>query len=466
MTIGNIIQLKAKGPEEEILYGNPQMTFFKKVFKRCTNFATDYYKVADNEIKSMDFGSRLKIKLLSNGDLLGGVYLYIKFKDLKRKNLFHNYNGSTTDEVQFSSYVNGIGYNIIEEIKFFIGGQEIETLNGELIFLINELLNNHSKKQSFYKMSKFYPNTFEVGQTNTKNVYSLLYIPFFFTRNPSSYLPICALKNSDIFIDIKFKESADCIIHSYNVSDGTSPVPGVNGFDSSGNSYPAVIGQNELFNEEVISGIEKVEIFTKNIYLDINEQKLFMNSDLYNLVEIFNIGTEEVLIEPNGNSNYTYPLTFKGPTKYIFWLLQREDVYKSKMYENFTASFNLKYKGYYNFDSEDHLLDEAVILVNNNELTNMKNAVFLSNIQMYDNFDSGTDYNIYNFSFALNPKLNEPSGTLNFSRLHKKDIRVKLVNQSNFSNCCDIPNILLRTYSCNFNILRIRDGLGGLEYTQ
>ncbi len=470
MTIGNIIQLEAKGPEEEILYGNPQMTHFKKVFNRCTNFATDYYKVADNEIKSMDFGSRIKVKLLSNGDLLGGVYLYIKFTDLVRKTPFVNYDGSTTLEPQFTSYVNGIGFNIIEEIKFFIGGQEIETLNGELIFLINELLNNYSKKQSFYKMNKYYPGSFEVGRTNTKNVNTLLYIPLFFSRASYSYLPLCALRNSEIYLDIKLKDANSCIINSYNVSNGLSPVPGVNGFDASGNPSPSIVELNEIYNEQVKIGIDKIELFTKNIFLDHQEKKLFMNSDIYTLIETFNIGTQDTFEEPNGHSQYTFPLDFYGPTKYIFWVLQREDVFNAKVLDNYTTSFNLKYKGYYGFDTDDHLMDEAVIMVNNTELTNMKNAVFLSDIQMYDNFNSGTNLNLYNFSFALNPQLSEPSGTLNFSRLHRKDLRIKLVDPSTYLNICDCNNInnkiLLRTYSCSYNILRIRDGLGGLEYKQ
>ena len=33
MVHGNLIQLKAKGDEDQYLYGNPNMTYFKSVFK-------------------------------------------------------------------------------------------------------------------------------------------------------------------------------------------------------------------------------------------------------------------------------------------------------------------------------------------------------------------------------------------------------------------------------------------------
>ena len=39
------IQLNAKGPTEFHLIGNPQITYFKKVFKRHTNFAKETRRI-------------------------------------------------------------------------------------------------------------------------------------------------------------------------------------------------------------------------------------------------------------------------------------------------------------------------------------------------------------------------------------------------------------------------------------
>ena len=42
MVSSSLIQLFAKGPIDKVMYGNPQVTFFKCVYKRPTNFATQY----------------------------------------------------------------------------------------------------------------------------------------------------------------------------------------------------------------------------------------------------------------------------------------------------------------------------------------------------------------------------------------------------------------------------------------
>ena len=42
MVLGNLIQINAKGPEDVFLYGNPQITYFKEVYKKSTNFAINY----------------------------------------------------------------------------------------------------------------------------------------------------------------------------------------------------------------------------------------------------------------------------------------------------------------------------------------------------------------------------------------------------------------------------------------
>ena len=38
---GGLLQLVAKGPQDIFLTGNPQITFFKKVYKKHTDFAVE-----------------------------------------------------------------------------------------------------------------------------------------------------------------------------------------------------------------------------------------------------------------------------------------------------------------------------------------------------------------------------------------------------------------------------------------
>ena len=53
-------------------------------------------------------------------------------------------------------------------------------------------------------------------QTHCRNVETTLFIPFFFSKEPSCYLPLCALSHSQIEVEIQFKAKDKCVINSYN----------------------------------------------------------------------------------------------------------------------------------------------------------------------------------------------------------------------------------------------------------
>ncbi len=465
MTLGNIIQIEAKGPEDLLLYGNPQVSYFRQVFKRSTNFAMDYFKIAENYFIHADFGTTVKVKLPMRADLLGGLYLKVKFTDLQRVNNYYNPDGTFTKKPQFTSYVNGIGFNFIEEVKLIFNGSVIERMSGELIFLYNELHNSQNRKKSFYRMTRFYEDSFRIGYTNTSDVMTYLHIPFFFTRDPSVYLPICSMSNTEINIEIKFKPLNKCLIRQYNYTGDT--LPGVNGFtdyETPRGTVPELYG---MYEEQVLGKIDNVELYLKNIFLDKEEQAFFRKTDFKLLIELLNVGISETMNEPNERNTFFYPLDFCHPTKYVFWVLQREDVYNANFLDNYTTSFNIKYgDGIYTFDYDDHLIENGVILANNQEISPVTDEIFLSSVQLYDNFRTGTDYNIYNYNFALNPCSHNPQGSLNFSKILRKDISITLVSPTKFVNNNYKPNILLRTFSHSFNFLIVKDGLAGLIYKQ
>jgi len=63
MVLGNLIQINATGTEDKFLYGNPQVTYFKDVYKRSTNFAINYSKVPFTGSSSIDFGSQIRVSI-------------------------------------------------------------------------------------------------------------------------------------------------------------------------------------------------------------------------------------------------------------------------------------------------------------------------------------------------------------------------------------------------------------------
>jgi hypothetical protein len=66
--------------------------------------------------------------------------------------------------------------------------------------------------------------------------------------------------------------------------------------------------------------------------------------------------------------------------------------------------------------------------------------------------------NINCYSFALNPEEHQPSGTCNFSKIDD----IKLVFDDIINATYDNP---LTIYALNYNVLRIKNGMGGLAYS-
>ena len=70
---GGLMQLVAYGAQDIYLTGNPQITFFKVVYRRHTNFAMESIEQTFNG--SANFGKKVTCTISRNGDLIHRIYL-------------------------------------------------------------------------------------------------------------------------------------------------------------------------------------------------------------------------------------------------------------------------------------------------------------------------------------------------------------------------------------------------------
>jgi len=70
---GGLMQLVAYGAQDIYLTGNPQITFFKVVYRRHTNFAMEAIEQTFNG--SANFGKKVTCTISRNGDLIHRIYL-------------------------------------------------------------------------------------------------------------------------------------------------------------------------------------------------------------------------------------------------------------------------------------------------------------------------------------------------------------------------------------------------------
>ena len=114
MTGGGLMQLVAYGAQDVYLTGNPQITFFKVVYRRHTNFAMESIENPFNG--APNFGKKVTCTIQRNGDLIHRVYLQATLP----KVVLNSEDGSGA---QFR-WLNWVGHNLINNVYVEIGGQQ------------------------------------------------------------------------------------------------------------------------------------------------------------------------------------------------------------------------------------------------------------------------------------------------------------------------------------------------------
>ena len=186
---GGILQLVAYGAQDIYITGKPEMTFFKYVFKRHTNFAIEC--ITQTFSGSADFGKKLSCTLSRNGDLISRAFLKFKIGALS---------GGTT----FTRWCNGVGYSLISDVTLTIGGQEIDKHYGKWMHIYSQLSTSTGLLDTHNRMVGLGPwDDFSVGHESARTFYVPLH--FYFCQSPGLAIPLVALQHHDIKIDVNIE---------------------------------------------------------------------------------------------------------------------------------------------------------------------------------------------------------------------------------------------------------------------
>ena len=150
---GGLLQLVATGKQDAFLTGNPQISFFKMVYRRHTNFATEAQPMYFDG--TANFGQRITCLIPRRGDLLGRVYLDVTLP------LIYDTNGTPL------SYTNSVGHALIQEITFEVGEQEIDRQTGEWMEIWTQLTTPAGQRDALNEMigrvEPYYPPDIKPG---------------------------------------------------------------------------------------------------------------------------------------------------------------------------------------------------------------------------------------------------------------------------------------------------------------
>ena len=185
------MQLVAYGAQDIYLTGNPQITFFKVVYRRHTNFSMESIEQTING--SVSGGSSVSVTVSRNGDLVGRMYVE---------------HDPGTNAVE-----NNYGYHILKEVEVEIGGQRIDRHYNHWLNTWAELTEPNSTGNASATIADM-SGTFTKFQrmacaggvlTGTADP-GILFIPlqFWFCRNPGLALPLIALQYHEVKVKITF----------------------------------------------------------------------------------------------------------------------------------------------------------------------------------------------------------------------------------------------------------------------
>lgn len=253
---GGLLQLNAYGSQNQYLNGNPQMTFFKVVYRRYTNFSNEYIRQevkGPNEL-SNNTPIQLNCKINRHGDLIQQIYfafnipnIYSSYDKETSDILLENFKNPTVSLYKFQ-WIKNLGSTIINWVSISIAGQEIDKQYGEWIQVWNELNLSNEELTAYNKMIGNIPELFSpeysIGQSNIYPLSSLnpkenvdfqipnidsianiynpyyksfsikgrkIYVPlnFWFCKNPGLSLPLIALQYHDIYLRIELRPLID-----------------------------------------------------------------------------------------------------------------------------------------------------------------------------------------------------------------------------------------------------------------
>ena len=427
---GGLLQLVAYGAQDVYLTGNPQITFFKVVYRRHTNFAIEAIEQSYNGNNS--FGSRVTIQITRNGDLINRIYFNA---------IIRNKNETTGNGIALVPY---FGHKLLKTIELEIGGQRIDKHYSEWLYIWNELSLPISKRHGYDTMvggDKYNRSIFLAA----KESYEInVPLEFWFCRNVGLALPLIALQYHEVKIYLEYDNAINMIdTNSKNVArdmvaDGTKNNGNVNASAS-----------------DLV--LEKVAMWVDYIFLDTDERRRFAQlSHEYLIEQLQCTGADAITGSSSADTMKSIRLNFNHPCKELIWVVKGANSGTGDTSGTYWNNFTDRSADNIYYIAKNPVL-KAKIQLNGNDRMAERRGTYFERVQPYQHheniptiFKSGI--NVY--SFAIKPEEHQPSGTLNMSRI---DTAVLSIASS-------ISGSVL-VYTVNYNVLRILSGMGGLAYS-
>ncbi|MCJ7637747.1 MAG: hypothetical protein MUO21_09690 [Nitrososphaeraceae archaeon] len=280
------MQLVAYGAQDIYITGNPQITFFKVVYRRYTNFSIE--SIEHSFVGTPAFGNKVSAKITRNGDLLSKMYLRVILSRVDPES--NNF-----------AWVRRVGHALLKQATIEIGGTRIDKQCGTWLDVWYELARQGDHERGYDEM---------IGDIKKLTNYNnhikqeyVLYVPlqFWFNRFIGLSVPLIALQYHDVYLHIEFEKVNKLIIGDCH-------------FDSN------------------CVTMKDASVLTNYIFLDTEERRRFALVGHEYLIEQVQFNG----VEPVCAAETTYVLDFNHPTKELIWAVRNGKYSSGKSFVYYT----------------------------------------------------------------------------------------------------------------------------------
>ena len=467
------MQLVAYGAQDIYLTGNPQITFFKVVYRRHTNFSMETIEQTINGTSTLSTSNTTSgtVTIARNGDLLSNLFVT-----------------SSTDDITD-------GDDIVSEVELEIGGQRIDKHYKEWNQIWAELSTPDSKASAYKAMTGGLSSG--LNKTGTAGV-NMVQVPlnFWFCRNPGLALPLIALQYHEVKVKFTFGSGAGAAAavkvwadYVYLDTDERRRFAQVSHeylieqlqYQTETGSAKIKLNFNHPVKEIVWTDSDNTAYGDAKLTLNGHDRFASQEEEYFQLRQPYQYHTAvpgynipmvdkpTLMLTPQNAS--TVMLTNEADTSMsdggmavvsnVLYLHSDEAQSGWKVGDIIhVKEIDLNADAAAGFDIYAHITvvtSTTQFTLNscpNTTAGNWGSASKIGTLQDPQSRCSQLAKKVNVYSFALKPEEHQPSGTCNFSRIDTAHLQFNTA-----------PTGTVNVYAVNYNVLRIMSGMGGLAYS-
>ncbi len=510
---GGILQLSSYGAQDVYLTGQPQITFFKLVYRRHTNFATE--SIQQTFDGTADFGRAPTVTISRNGDLLGAVWLEVTLPDLLAYDITPTpAEGNSVDVTKLTAnvYTDSSGnywqtrsgspgsYSYANVIaltdgsgSYYTSGTpgNVASLAGSIgtwpymtaTNTANAAIRNFGVPTTGLRyvnnigMAMVKSVELELGGTRLDKHYSEWWDVW-------SELTESAEKQDGLNTMTGKYTDYDTRWRREQSKQRTYYVPLRFCFNRHPGLYLPLVALSyhqvklnfdfrpylELVRATVpISAltsksgatplaIADCKLYADYVFLDARERIRMSEIEHEYLITQVQFQGDEPLpspTDPNGTVNRKYSLNFNHPVRELVWVYQAASNYNvDPVRGNNIFSYDIPSA---NVQTSSEVFETVKLLLNGSDRFSVRNGSYFRLVQPYEHHTRVPSKSIYSYSFALgNAEDPQPNGTANFTRFDSA--------QMQFTVNAGLPAGRVKFFAVGFNVLRVKAGMGGVAF--